>query len=96
MNDPKQRLLVNLENSCNVKSAEAIVTLSMLPAGLGEAAAWPAHCQCYYSCKPRHHSPVVWGVRGWAAGLWESQWDSLCHRCRVDAWSVPGGAGEPL
>lgn len=28
MNDPEQRLLVNLENSCNVKSAEAIVAVS--------------------------------------------------------------------
>lgn len=52
MNDPEQRLLVNLENSCNVKSAEATVALSTLPAALEEAATWPAHYQHYYSRKP--------------------------------------------
>lgn len=52
MNEPEQRLLVNLENACNAKSAEAIVALSTLPAALAEAAAWPAHYQCCYSRKP--------------------------------------------
>lgn len=89
MKDPEKRLLVNLENSCNVKSAEAIVALSTLPTALEEAAIWPAHYQRYYSRKPIITAPMVWGVRGWAAGLWESQQNILCHRDRVDVWSAP-------
>lgn len=46
VNGPEQ-MLVNLANSCGVKSAETILALPILlsspPPGMAEAAAWPAH-----------------------------------------------------
>lgn len=58
------------------------VALSILPVGLAEAAA----CSLTVTAgKTPTIAPRVRGARGWVAQLWGSWWDSLCHRCEVEA-----------
>jgi hypothetical protein len=62
------------------------VALSTLPAALAEAAAWPAHYQCYYSHKPVVIIAPRSGVlEAGLQGFGSHNGTSLCHRSRVCA-----------